>query len=600
MKDKYTNSRFNQAPSIVSGKKRTRFDIGGTRRFTCNTGDFVPFYCQEVLPGDTFDVRTSTLTRLETSIHQTMDNAYLEIAYFYVPNRIIMTDWDKLLGANDDAWARQVEVSTPQLFLHGASNPGILPASVKPQSLLNYLYLPAGNFPSKNTYDGLSERDKDALKVTLLPLRATFQIYNDWFRDENLDSIVYFSKGNSDEDLDTSYLYNGNQFLPASFNLSVNRFRDRFSSALPAPQKGAAVTFSVGGLAPLTTGSMYSPANLSSNPFQVGSSSLTGIDPQNNTRFRDIVGGGRGTADPNYNVSIRAYTEVAEGASDYYPIDKTNIYADLSQATAITVNDLRLAIAAQVLSEQEARGGTRLTEVLFSQWNINAPSLMLDRSEYLGGRRIPIQMLEVLQTSETSQTSVLGEDAGHSKTFEADNGGFLKSFMFHGYVIGIAFLRTARSYSQGIDRQFRRTDKYSYFNPIFDNIGEVPVYSSELYAFAKRTGNLDNYNGVGDVFGYQEAWYEYKEGMNRDSGYMQTGINGSLQSWHYGDLYASTGLRPLLSYDWLKEDPTRVDRTIAVSSNAAFQWSCFIDVEAYATRQMAKYSVPNTFGFGSK
>lgn len=552
--DKYVNSRSNAAPSVVSKKKRTRFDIGGTRRFTCNTGDFVPFYCAEVLPGDTFDLRTSTLTRLETSIHQTMDNAYLEIAYFYVPNRIVMDDWDKLLGANDDAWARTTEVSTPQVELCGYESTPDTNAQVSSQSLLNYLCLPAGPYPSFNIWDS-SEDLKNHYSITALPLRATFQIYNDWFRDENLDSVIYFSKDNFDVGLYTEYLFNGTYFAPFRETLKVNRFRDRFSSSLPAPQKGAAVSFSLGGTAPLVPGA-------------------SGFG-----RSVQILGGAEiDSSDPESIISNAANITA----------EAINLEADLSQATAITVNDLRLAIAAQVLSEQEARGGTRLTEVLFSQWNIKAPSLMLDRSEYLGGRRIPIQMLEVLQTSETTNTSVLGEDAGHSKTYSPDNGGFLKSFMFHGYVIGVAFLRTARSYSQGIDRQFFRKDKYSYFNPIFDNIGEVPVYAKELFVLG---------NGNTRVFGYQEAWYEYKEGMNRDSGYMQTDITGSLESWHYGDKYT---LSPVLSYDWLKEGPERVDRTIAVQSSVGFQWSCFINVEAYATRQMAKYSTPNTFGFGSK
>ena len=587
MNDKYVNSRSNAAPSIVSGKKRTRFDVGATRRFTCNTGDFVPFYCQEVLPNDTWDMESASLTRLETSLHQTMDNAYLELAFFYVPNRIVMDDWDKLLGANDDAWARNVEISTPQLKLYGPSASPTSSVTVSPQSLLNYLMLPSMTTPTYTEWLALDADAQADFEVTLLPLRATFQIYNDWFRDESVDSVVYFSKNNNDFQLGYTFLFNGQNFNPANATLKVNRFRDRFSSALPAPQKGNPVSFGVGGYAPLVVGPTMNPLGGVAMYDAINSNNDSHVLPTSG-HYLELVGTYQGQSD-KAGIGVRSYQNVTN--NDVYNINKTNLVADLSKATAITVNDLRLAIAAQVLSEQDARGGTRLNEVLFSQWNLKVPSLMIDRSEYLGGKRIPLQMLEVLQTSETG-TTVLGSDAGHSKTFDANSGSVLKSFMFHGYIIGVAFIRTARSYSQGIDRQFYRKGKFTYYNPIFDNIGEVPVKKVELFA---------NASVAGEVFGYQEAWYEYKEGLNRDSGYMQTGINGTLDTWHYGDKYVDTETgRPLLSPSWMKEDADRVDRTIAVSHDAAYQWTCFINVEAYATRFMNKYSVPNSFGFGSK
>ena len=583
MNDKLVNSRFNKAPSIVSGKRRTRFDLGGTYRFTCKTGDFVPFYCKEVLPDDTWDINSVTLTRLETSVHQTMDNAYLELGFFYVPNRIVQTDWDKLLGANDDPWARQVEVSTPQIKLYGKSDTSF--HDILPQSLLNYLCCPAATYPA---YDDVSSLGDDIAdyEITALPLRACFQIYNDWFRDENVDSVVYFDKGNNDIYMDDYFMFDGEEFIPRAETLKVNRFHDRYSSALPAPQKGNAVGFSVGGEVPVIAGTTMTAlgGNLK---LHAQTSGGTDVLPADSDHYFNLIAL-KDSDGKNNDMGVRSYNNAVN--SDAYRIDATNLKADLSKATAITVNDLRLAIAAQVLSEQEARGGTRLTEVLFTQWNISAPSLMLDRSEYLGGRRIPIQMLEVIQTSQTTNTAVLGEDAGHSKTFDANSGSFLKSFMFHGYIIGVAFIRTARSYSQGIDRQFYRKGKYTYYNPIFDNIGEVPIKKSELYIL--------DMSHSGEVFGYQEAWYEYKEGLNRDSGYMQPAINGTLSSWHYGDDYDEA---PVLSDTWLKEGAERVDRTIAVSSEiSGFQWSCFFNIEAYATRLMNKYSVPNSFGFGNR
>lgn len=592
-KDRIFSSRSNAAPSVV-GKKRTRFNLSQTRRYTCNTGDFVPVLCEEVLPGDTFDIKTAVLTRLQTSLHQTLDNAFLEIAFFYVPNRIIMDDWDKLLGANDDPWARTTVVTTPQIELRGGSGSGAnTRPNVKPMSLLNHLMLPAGEYLSYNEFSALTAAQKEEAKVSMLPLRAVFQVWDDWFRSENLDSVIAFSKGNSNVALLNTYTLNGSSFRADQAILKVNRFHDRFSSALPAPQKGAPVTFSLGGTAPVITGDYHSMAgnlvigdgNIPTTP-QLG---LTGNQASATSPGYNIVFGVNRTSanDPVY----------MEEADMEKVVSHSNLVADLTNATAVTVNDLRLAIATQVLSEQEARCGTRLQEVLFSQWNLKAPSLMLDRSEYLGGKRIPLSMLEVVQTSATDGTKLLGNVAGLGKTFDADSGSALKSFMLHGYILGFAWIRTARSYSQGIDRKFFRSDKYSYFNPIFDNIGELPVKGKEL--FVPTFGSGYAANQWGQVFGYQEAWYEYKEGLNRDTGYMQTGISGSVDEWHYGDKYTSI---PLLAHDWLKEGVTNVDRTIAVQSTATygFQWSIMIDFEMYATRQMAKYSIPNTFGFGSR
>lgn len=459
--DKFANSRSNAAPTVVA-KKRTRFDIGGTRRYTCNTGDLVPFYCEEVLPGDTFDIKTASLTRLETSLHQTLDNSYLEIAFFYVPNRLVMPDWDKLLGANDDPWARSVQISTPQLIL-SANSTSDQYCTVSPMSLLNHLMLPSGSYLLRSEYNALSDESKAAASVTQLPLRCTFQIYNDWFRDENLDSVIAFPKTNGNNFLTDGYLFNGSYFFPRSSILKVNRFRDRFSSALPAPQKGAAVTFSLGGDVPVLAGQWHNMGGAlavgDGLPKLAGNTYLlTG-----STASADGVYAGFTNYNEMKDLNVSGILEQGQyqyeinSSGDLVPPDAnarithSNLYVSLANATAITVNDLRLAIAAQVLSEQEGRGGTRLNEVLFTQWHIKAPSLMLDRSEYLGGRRIPLQMLEVLQTAPGTDT-VVGQEAGHGKTYDASSGGFLKSFMFHGYIIGLAFIRTARSYSQGIDK----------------------------------------------------------------------------------------------------------------------------------------------------
>lgn len=545
MADKYTNTRYNHAPTIKKG--RTRFDLSHNVLTTFNTGDLVPVLCEPVYPGETFSLKTASLVRLETSLHQTMDNAYLEFAFFFVPNRIIYDDFEKMLGANDDPWTQQVTYSLPQIFLTGASGA----TNVLPQSLLNQLGVPAGSYGS-----GVSNK---YLKINQLPLRAVFQAYNDWYRNENLDSIVYFSKGGTDYLANDAFTFNGGYFTPSTDILKVNRFHDLFSTALPAPQKGPDTTLGLDG---------YLPVGV----INQNAGSITG-------NYVVTEGG----SIPGFRAGVLSDNTTIYDASKALVAD--------SSAINITINQLRLAICSQAISELKARGGTRYKEILYSTWSVDAPDAVLDRAEFLGGKRIPISMLEVLQTSETG-TTVLGTDAGHSKTLDASDS-FVKSFVQHGWIIGFAYCRTARSYSQGIDRKLIDKDYYDLYQPLLDNIGEVGIKKKELYAIS--TGSTADVDVAEGVFGYQEAWYHLKERINYIRGYFQTGISGTLDSWHYGDKYVSS---PFLSSSWLKEGTENVDRTIAVQSSAAYQWTLSCHFELYATRMMSKYSIPNTFGFG--
>lgn len=541
MADKYTNTRYNHAPTIKKG--RTRFDLSHNVLTTFNTGDLVPVLCEPVYPGETFSLRTASLVRLETSLHQTMDNAYLEFAFFFVPNRIIFDDFEKFLGANDDPWAQQTTYRLPQIKLNNNK-------PVAPQSLLNQLGIPAGNYGKG---DG-----SNYYYINALPVRAVFQCFNDWYRNENLDSIVYFSKASGDANIWDTYTYNGGAFDIGTSILKVNRFHDLFSTALPAPQKGPDTTLGLDG---------YLPVGV--------------INPSSGAMSGNYVlsGGGAAGFQP---------TALSDNTTTFS--DNKKLYAD-SSAINITINQLRLAICSQAISELKARGGTRFKEILYSTWSVDAPDAVLDRAEFLGGKRIPISMLEVLQTSETG-TTVLGTDAGHSKTLDASDS-FVKSFVQHGWIIGFAYCRTARSYSQGIDRKLTDRDYYDLYQPLLDNIGEVGIKKKELYAIdsstdaAIQTGN--------SIFGYQEAWYHLKERTNQIRGYFQAGISGTLDSWHYGDKYLSS---PFLSASWLKEGTENVDRTIAVQSSVGYQWTLSCHFELYATRMMNKYSIPNTFGFG--
>lgn len=575
--DLQSKTRFNRAPTIT--KRRTRFDLSHPILTTFNTGDFVPVFCEPVYPGETHSLVTSSLTRLETSLHQTMDNAYLEFAFFFVPLKTVFDNFDKFLGANDDAWAQTLEYHLPQIKMvgHNISGSGAGTQSVTVGSMYQQLFAPAGSYGHSIAEGETSETA--GLSYDATPIFSVFQVYNDWYRDENYDSIIYFDKSGTDIYLNDGFLFNGSYFKPQSEILKVNRFKDLFSTALPAPQKGQEVSLGLAGIAPLVSGTDY---------FDLGSAPLLafgswGSPGEKITEPVSSYTGSLGVDDGTLSVS----------SDDFFAeqnIKGTNIVADLSKASSITINQLRLAIAAQAISERDARGGTRLKEKTYAEWGVHVNDLEIDRSEFLGGKRIPVSMMEVLQTSETG-TTVLGTDAGHSKTVDSSES-FVRSFTQYGWILGFMYVRTSRNYSQGIDRKFRNKDIYSLYDPMLDNIGELAIEKSELYAL--KTATKANVEATRAVAGYQEAWYHLKERTGRFTGYFQPGINGSLDSWHYGDSYDDI---PTISSDWLKETENNVDRTIAVSSNASFQWSANIYFEYYATRTAGKYSIPNTFGF---
>lgn len=564
MSDKTENTRFNKAPVIT--ERRTKFDLCHNVLTTGSTGEFIPVLCEPVNPGETFSLKTASLTRLETSLHQTMDNAYVEFAYFYVPNDIIWDHWNEFNGANDDPWTQTNNYTIPQLQLSAFSGYG----DINTGSLLNHLMLPAGQYGSGHS--------NKFLEVSALPLRAVFEVWNQYYRDENFDSIVAYSKGDTDILSSSGFTLNGSSFYPYKDNLRVNRLKDLYSSCLPAPQKGAAVSFGMTGVLPVVSASSLHSMG---ETVKFGSSQIIATE--------SFTG-------PIWSTDQTGRLEVFDKSTDYpidptyAGIDRTNLVVDSSSAMPITVNDLRLAIVRQLILERNARTGTRPKEVNYGKWGVITPDLELDRPEFLGGKRIPVSMMEVLQTSETD-TTVLGHNAGVSKTVDYSDG-FIKSFTKAGWILGFVYVRTDRSYSQGIDRRFRDKSIWDCYDPLMDNIGEVAVKKSELYSLATSTDAA--VNAAEAVFGYQEAWYHLKERCNRFSGYFQSGIAGTLDSWHYGDDYNSL---PALSASWLKETPNQVDRTIAVESSTAFQWRFSIHFELHATRPMAKYSIPNTFGF---
>lgn len=580
-------SRYDRAPKFF-GKGRTKFDLSHVVNTTGNTGDLIVTLCEPVVPGSTMSLKTAHLTRLLTSLHQTLDNAYVETAYFFVPSRQLWTNFDKYQGYNRDAWAQTQEFKKPQYYLAWLTDtigetPSGFDDRILPQSLIQDLYAPATKVPSLLIDQANKPVDSNVLHVDQLPLRAVFKTYNEYFRDQNYDSEIYYDDGDKPAGVggsmvdpnssmygfyDYEWLFNSNYFQPAQGRLKVNRFKDVFSTALPQPQKGDPISVLLADSAPV------------------------GIFPSSTTVLTSNVYTGFASGTSFVDGVFSQEKSVSGAASP--------VIADLSGVN-FTVNDLRIAIALQSMRERDAISGNRLNEKLYGTWHIKTNSLELDRAEYLGGKRVPVNMIEVLQTSETSSTSVLGSDAGHSKTYDAEDS-FVRTFTQWGYVLGFIWVRTSRSYSQGIDRKFFVQDILDEYDPMLDNISEQPVYKKELNAVYDSLSTYD-VAAMNKVFGYQEAWYQFKERCNRYTGMFQPHISGTLDSWHYGDDYTDLNnhsAEPFASPAWLKEDASRVDRTIAVAASAgiaSFQWQFNIAFDLTNTFEASAHSRPNTFGF---
>lgn len=552
---------FNEAANVSI--RRSKFKIPSRHLTSFNAGDLVPIYLQEVLPGDTFKMDTSMLVRSTTPLHPTMDNAYLDTFFFFVPSRLVWDNWARFNGESDKAWVQDTTYTIPQLVMEVGD-------AVESGSIFDYF----GVCP-KNGQEVSYE-----FKVNALPFRAYQKIWNDWFRDENLQDAIDINTGDSD---DLSYDFNGCNFLMSSGNLKVCKYHDYFTSALPKPQKGADVLIPASGAAPIYTmplnNSVYSssvkPTFTNFKTFGEKFDPLEHPDSATGGGTA-LTGAVSGTSNNGNAVSVGSSGSLIQGMYD----PGSSLYANLN-AIDITVNNLRLAVQTQKLLERDARGGTRYTEILRSHFGIVSPDARLQRSEYLGGKHIPINMSEIAQTSASAGDNYLGNLAGYSSTASGGHD-FTKSFVEHGYLIGLACVRTERTYSQGVEKLFFKKNRLDFYWPVLANIGEQPIYKRELYA-----GFNEGYDNA--VFGYQEAWAEYRYAKNRLSGQFRVGVNGSLASWTYADYYEGV---PTLSDGWIKQGKNEVDRTLTLDSSVAPQYfgDFAFNLEAY--RPMPIYSIP--------
>lgn len=550
------NSRFATNP-VRLDMSRSKFPRNFSHKTTFNAGQVIPFYIDEVLPGDTFQVRTSKVVRMQTLLTPVMDNVYLDTYYFFVPNRLVWEHWKQFMGENtESAWIPQVEYEVPQLTA---------PANGwEVGTLADYMGVPTG-------VKGLS--------VSALPFRAYALIMNEWFRSENLTDPLNIPV----DDATVQGVNTGNYVSDVAKGgkpFVANKFRDYFTSCLPSPQKGPDVTINTAqlGNAPVVPMDKPVPKDLLNYPYNV-------YIPNGNKDF----GAGYHAGSVHQNAFGGAYWLAKDGNSDLDPtIDNgvagypANLWAQFDNTVSVaTINQLRTAFQIQKFYERSARGGSRYIETLKAHFGVTSPDARLQRPEYLGGNRIPVSINQVIQNSGTvSGSTPLGDTGAMSLTTDVHSD-FTKSFVEHGFVIGVMVARYDHTYQQGIERFWSRKSMFDYYWPEFANIGEQAVLNKEIYA----QGNAQD----DEVFGYQEAWADYRYKPSRVSGEMRSSYAQSLDVWHLADDYSKM---PALSDAWIHEDPATINRVLAVSDNLANQFFCDIYVQNYSTRNMPLYSIP--------
>jgi hypothetical protein len=501
---------------------RSKFDCQSTHKTTFDAGYLVPVYVDEVLPGDTFNLNMTAFARMATPLYPVMDNLHLESFFFFVPNRLIWNNWQKFMG----------EQNNP-----GDSISYVVPQQVSPTdgyaigSLQDYMGLPTV---------GQVDTGRTVTHCAFWP-RAYNLIYNEWFRDENLQNSVVVDKGDGPDTV-TNYTL-----------LRRGKRKDYFTSALPWPQKGNAVTLPLGTSAPVA----YSGALNTAGRVGV---QVSGV-------LKDL------------------YTQSGEINVDNITSVKTSgLFADLSQATAATINQLRQSFQIQKLLERDARGGTRYTEIIRSHFGVVSPDARLQRPEYLGGGSTNINISPIAQTSGTSATGTttpLGTLASMG-TALAHNHGFTQSFVEHGVIIGLVSIRADLTYQQGLQKMWSRSTRYDFYFPAFATLGEQTVLNKEIYV----TGDTTQDTGV---FGYQERWAEYRYYPSRISSLFRSTAAGTIDGWHLAQKFTAL---PTLNDTFIKDTPP-VSRVVAVGAGAngqQFIFDSFFDVKK--ARPMPMYSVP--------
>ena len=510
--------------------QRSTFDRSHGLKTTFNAGELVPIYVDEALPGDTFSCNLTAFSRLATPIHPTMDNAFMDSHFFAVPVRLVWDDFEEFMGETKTykaAGSSRLD-GTPDFTVAAPIPPTITAggSGEAEQSLSDYFGIPT---------------KVAGLEFSALWHRAYTLVWNDWFRDENLqEPKTVLTTSGADA---TTYAL-----------LNRGKKHDYFTSALPWPQKGADVTIPLGTSAPI-----YTDSDIGLN---AGTSYRTGVYSTQLSK----------------NVALTAEAGTSDMVVGRDSTVDHAIYADLSEATSATINQLRLAFATQKFLEIQARGGSRYIEVIKNHFNVTSPDARLQRPEYLGGGSSPVNISPVAQTSSTDTTTPQGNLSAIGTTVLSGHS-FTKSFTEHTIVIGMVSVRTDLTYQQGLNRMFSRDTIYDYYWPTLSTIGEQAVKNKEIYAQGSAADET--------TFGYQERYAEYRYKPSSITGKFRSNATGTLESWHYAQEYSAL---PLLGDSWIQVTDTNVQRTLAVASEPQFIFDSLFKLKC--TRPMPVNSIP--------
>lgn len=512
--------QFSQIPRAEI--QRSSFNRSHGYKTTFDSGYLVPFYIDEVLPGDTFNLKCTLFARLATPIVPFMDNMFMETFFFFVPNRLLWDNWQKFNGEQENP-GDSTDFLIPTIKNTGSFTVG---------GIADYFGIPTG---------------VNNLEVNALPFRAYNLIYNEWFRDENLQDSLPVEKGDGPDDV-------------ADYKLVRRGKRhDYFTSALPWPQKGPGVEIPLGTKAPVLG---FQTNSAIPNILTMGGMPYSNVSSGDSRYYVETFSSG----------SVSKTTVPASLSSNV-----EGVYADLTSATAYTINSLRQAFQIQRLYERDARGGTRYTEILRAHFGVVSPDARLQRPEYLGGSSSPININPVQQTSATDSTSPQGNLAAFGLTSSKIHG-FTKSFVEHGYIIGLVNVRADLTYQQGLQRLWSRQTRFDFYWPALAHLGEQAVLNKEIYAQGTAADD--------DVFGYQERYAEYRYYPSLITGKFRSTYAQPLDMWHLSQKFDSL---PTLSAQFIEDNPP-VSRVIAVQDEPQFLLDTYFSLNC--VRPMPVYSVP--------
>ena len=537
--------RFSDAPAMYM--KRTKFDRSHVYKTTFDSGKLVPVFIDEVLPGDTTRMSVNYFARLATPIKPIMDNIYLDWFFFFVPNRLVWEHWQNFCFEQEDP-DDSTDYVIPTVTATGNSDNAYV------GSLWDYFGLPV------NTSGNLSG-------INALPFRGVYLIYNEWFRDENLQKSVKIQKGDTNEVLTSaraaeqpSWVFtSGTNIVPGLACPPRGKRHDYFTSALPWTQKGPGVSIGLAG-----TATLVDPSPVSGYFVQQSNNSLGAAQLSKDGGVHSVyTGSGTLSYQGGYSVSIAGHsvngsgaaTVTAQPGSSWLSKDS---YADLDSSSIFTINSLRTAFQMQKFYERLARGGSRYTEVLRSFFGVVSPDARLQRPEFLGAFTKMVNVNPIAQTSATDNTSPQGNLSAYGVT-AAKFHGFTKSFVEHGYVFGFVCARADLTYQQGINKMWLRSTVYDFYWPTFANLGEQAIELREIYAQGSEADTT--------VFGYQERYAEYRYKPSQITGKFRSSVvNGSLDKWHLSQFFNNP---PTLNEEFIIENPP-IKRIIAVTDEPEF------------------------------